>query len=107
METTQQYIPLQALEEYARGAAAAAAVTGRISGKRIVRRARRWLRGLRKRADRRRQGESSAFTGADQWLLDNLYLAEQAAQTAADAFRGAGTLRAAGDDALSAADQAD
>ena len=103
METTQQYIPLQALEDHARGAAAAAAVTGRISGRRIVRRARRWLRGLRKRADRRRQGESSAFTGADQWLLDNLYLAEQAAQTAADAFRGAGTLRAAGDDALIAA----
>ena len=97
------YIPLHALEDHARAEAEKTAVTGRIAGRRQARRIRRDLAVLRRRAGRCRAGEIDAVAGADRWLRDNLYLAEQAAEAAISAFRGAGKLRAAGNEALIAA----
>jgi len=93
----ESFVPLSELEDFARSAARSLRCRGRVSGRREAARIRRLAASLR-RSEQRFQREilrGTETTEAAGWLLDNQYLARQAAESAARAFAGAERLRAA------------
>lgn len=92
------YIPTDELEPYAADAAAALTINGTLSGKSAAVGVQRALRILLEA--RNRYASRPETDNAGRWLLDNCYLAEQAAGEIAPVFARARRLRAAGGRAL-------
>ena len=92
------YIPTDELEPYAAEAAAALTINGTLSGKSAAAGVQRALRILLEA--RNRYASRPETDNAGRWLLDNCYLAEQAAGEIAPVFARARRLRAAGGRAL-------
>ena len=98
----ERYIPTNELAQFAAETAETLPVTGAVSGRAEAREVRRAISVLVSAQGRYRAMEAGgeALPGAGQWILDNLYLARQAAQEVCPAYTGAGRLRATSHGAL-------
>jgi len=99
MEPT--YIPINELEQFA--ADWAPEITGALGLRHARRETRRAIKTLRAAEAGFRRGGEGALSPAGRWLLDNLYLAEQAAGAVRAALRQPGKLRATREGLLIAA----
>ena len=96
-------IELDRLGAYAASSARLLTADGVCPARREQRRLRAELRTLRRRynALREKEERDEELSGAEEWLLDNFYLARREAQSAEASLRGRGSFRSAGGDALS------
>ena len=94
----EHYIPLSDLENRTRAEARHMSVDGAVAARRTAAEIDRLVGALQhaERRIRRGLGQTGEPSEAGRWLLDNLYLAQQAAADAVQAFRSAGRLPAVG-----------